>query len=383
MIAPFGFLAKNNSTTKSEFDYSNWKNWTPAEWLKWSNSKEYKDNYLNRRNPYLVKEGKLPFKIHEDEHPEDDPNPDVRSNSAIFMTLFKNPAKLTELTTTTTIEKEVTITAAPKVATSSTTTTTNPRDRHFSKPTVSPTKDPHYVYLGSSDRVKNAPLLGLSNEYIMKPENADTEKPRIGLMNSYDEGRYEFKPARFRQNNPILLAGSSLFGSNDPVSESMKSSRQTGGSSFPRPVNLENILIRSKNVSSDENPSSLGQFTNPTSYSDYIANLERLSGVPVIGNLANTPAASSPTGSATIQLRPPGPGRPSYHFSEGYVPPPYPYAAQPPSSPSAAQSQNAPSLYPPGPPSTPLAAPPLPEDKSSSTSTSTSGIKPLKFFCKG
>lgn len=376
MIDTFGFLAKNNSTTKSEFDYSNWKNWTPAEWLKWSNSKEYKDNYLNRRNPYLVKEGKLPFKIHDDEHPEDDPDPDVRNNPAIFMTLFKNPAKTTETTTT----EEVPITTAPKVAssTTSTTTTTNSRDQHFPKPTVSPTKNPHYVYNKSSDRSKNSPLFGLSNEYIVKQENTETEKPKTGLMNSFDEGRFEFRPARFRQNNPILLSGSSLFGSNNPVSESMKSSRQAGGPSFPNPVNLENILIRSKNVSSDESPSSLGQFTNPTSYSDYIANLERLSGVPVLGNLANTPAPATPSGSATIQLRPPGPGRPSYHFSEGYVPPPYPYAAQPQSSPSAGQPQNPPSFYPPGSPSAPPVAPPLPEDKSSSTSTSTSGMKQMK-----
>jgi hypothetical protein len=244
MITLFVFLAKNNSTTKSEFDYSNWKNWTPAEWLKWSDSQEYKDNFLNRRNPYLVKQGKLPFKIHEDQHPEDDPDPDVRSNSAIFKTLFKNPANLTATTAKTDASPvKVVVTVAPKAASSTTTTTTNPKDRHFSKPTLSPTKDPHYVYHGSLNRYKNSPLIGLFNEYIVNPENEDTDKPKIGLMNSFEEGRYKFRPARFRQNNPILLAGSSLLGSNDPVSESMKSSQQTGGSSIPR---LESILIQSK-----------------------------------------------------------------------------------------------------------------------------------------
>ena len=40
---------------KGEFDYENWKSWTPEEWIKWSNSKEYKDKYLNVLNPYKVR----------------------------------------------------------------------------------------------------------------------------------------------------------------------------------------------------------------------------------------------------------------------------------------------------------------------------------------
>jgi hypothetical protein len=37
-----------------------------------------KDNFLNPLNPYRVKEGKMPFKIYADEHPEDDPVMDAR-----------------------------------------------------------------------------------------------------------------------------------------------------------------------------------------------------------------------------------------------------------------------------------------------------------------
>jgi hypothetical protein len=228
---------------------------------------------------------------------------------------------------------------------------------HFPKPTVSPTKDPHYVYREYSGPSKNRnnQNIGLSNEYIIKKELTATDPP-TKIRNSFDEGRYEFRPSRFRQKEPILLSGSSLFGSS--VSDPVKSSRQTGGSNYPQAVNLENILIRSKNISSDGNPSSLGEFSNPTSYEDYIKNLERFSGLPVLGNLANTDPASgsAPATGTSFQIRPPGPGsRPSSHFSEGYAPPPFPFAPPPP----------------------PPASPP---DGSSSTSTSTSG-EIFNFFC--
>ena len=365
----FGFLAKsaatNNTSSKSEFDYSNWKNWSPDEWVRWSASKEYKESFLNPLNPYLVKEGKMPFKIHQDLNPDDDPVPDVRSNSAVFMTLFKNPAKRTETKNKDSEEKyleeevidekekeEKVIENEEMKITEERKEVTTDRTNHFPKPTVSPTKDPHYVYREYSGPSKNRnnQNLGLSSEYIIKKE-VTTEVP-TRIRNAFEEGRYEFRPSRFRQKEPILLSGSSLFGS---VSDPVKSSRQTGGSNYPQAVNLENILIRSKNISSDENPSSLGQFSNPTSYEDYIKNLERFSGLPVLGNLANSDP--SPATGTAFQIRPPGPGsRPSSHFSEGYVPPPFPFAPPPP--------QNS------------------PPDGSSSTSTSTSGKieKSVIFF---
>ena len=335
----FVFPAKAGS--ESEFDYSNWKAWTPADWLRWSSSKEYKDNYLNPLNPYLVKEGKRPFKVHPDLDPSDDPDPNVRNNAAVFLTLFKNPAAKTTNTPAKVESEEKEIV----------TTTENIHKAHkFSRPTVSPTKDPHYVYSGSGTRRRNGPLLGLSGEYlIISEEIATTEQPRTHL-NAFEEGRYEFKPSKLRQRNPVILAD--LFQENNPGNDLMKSSRQTGGAAYPKPVNLESILILSQNFTSDTNPASLGQFSNPTTYADYIANLEKLSGVPVLGNLENDPPRdSAPTGTA-FQIRPAGPGRPSAHFSEGYVPPALPFASQPPPPP-------------PQPPSVP--------DSSSSTSTSTSG----------
>ena len=58
---------KNQSIQeKTEFDYENWKSWTPEQWIKWSNSKEYKEKYLNVLNPYKAQEGYFPFKTYED-----------------------------------------------------------------------------------------------------------------------------------------------------------------------------------------------------------------------------------------------------------------------------------------------------------------------------
>lgn len=294
----------------------------------------------------------MPFKVHEDLDPNDNPVHDVRSQSAVFMTLFKNPAmrKSPDPTKSVTTDHEdhsdypVATTPEPRTtpkAPSSTETV------NFPKPTASPTKDPHYVY-------REAPLVsrknlagGISSEYIIRDNAAASEKPK--LKNAFEEGRYEFKPQRFRQRDPILLSGSSLFGSEEPI----KSSRQAGGSDQPQPVSLESILIRSRNTTGDESPSSLGQFSNPTTYEEYIKNLERFSGLPVIGNPANPSAGVTDPGTA-LNLRPPGPGRPSAHFSEGYSGPPFPLPYQ-------------------LPPTQPQQAPASPPDGSSSTSTSTSG----------
>ena len=43
---------KENGEEESQFDYENWKSWSPEEWIRWSNSKEYKEKYLNVLNPY-------------------------------------------------------------------------------------------------------------------------------------------------------------------------------------------------------------------------------------------------------------------------------------------------------------------------------------------
>ena len=35
-----------------DIDESKWKTWTPSDWLKWSQSKQYKDKYLDKLIPY-------------------------------------------------------------------------------------------------------------------------------------------------------------------------------------------------------------------------------------------------------------------------------------------------------------------------------------------
>ena len=51
---------------KSEFNYEDWKSWTPEQWIEWSNSKEYKEKYLNPLNAYKVDKEEFPFKTYED-----------------------------------------------------------------------------------------------------------------------------------------------------------------------------------------------------------------------------------------------------------------------------------------------------------------------------
>ena len=48
---PAGILFEEDEK-ESAFDYENWKSWSPEEWIRWSNSKEYKDKYLNVLNAY-------------------------------------------------------------------------------------------------------------------------------------------------------------------------------------------------------------------------------------------------------------------------------------------------------------------------------------------
>ena len=295
----------------------------------------------------------MPFKIHEDTNPYDNPVRDIRDQGVVVTTLFRNPAKKNNQTkqepngsrNNNSTNSDPSKDQIETRTTTAATVLTSTASQNFPKPTVSPTKDPYYIYREAAQIVgKRNPNAGISSEYLLRDNVAATEKPK--MKNAFDEGRYEFKPSRFRQTEPILLSGSSLFGNGEPT----KSARQAGGSGYPQPVNLENILIRSKNVSGDENPASLGQFSNPTTYEEYIKNLERISGVPVLGNPANPNQGVQPSGNA-FNLRPPGPGRPSAHFSEGYSAPPFPYQLPP--------SQASPPASPP--------------DGSSSTSTSTSG----------
>jgi hypothetical protein len=248
-----------------------------------------KDNFLNPLNPYRVKEGKMPFKIYADEHPEDDPVMDARQQSVIFTTLFRNPAakkvaakkaaakkaaadEPDTLAETTSVppeldelpqhlELESTLpppahghNPAEKSAESSRTT----ERPIFPRPTLSPTKDPHYIYRNPPARKDHFVL----SEYILghPGSGAGTEKPKI--RNAFEEGRYEFRPSRFRQRNPILVSGSALFGSEEQ--SQVKTSRQADDRPRqPQPVNLESILIRLKNVSGDEDPSRCQFYESP------------------------------------------------------------------------------------------------------------------------
>ncbi len=174
----------------------------------------------------------MPFKIHQDTNPNDDPPNDVRSQSVVFTTLFKNPAlrkdqRRQELNETVATDQgedpdTTTLPPAPTAAPARAATTARTGAQNFPKPTVSPTKDPHYVYKESPLISRRHPDGGVSGEYIVRSNAGASEKPK--MKNAYEEGRYEFKPSRFRQRDPILLSGSSLFGNDEPV----KASRQAG-----------------------------------------------------------------------------------------------------------------------------------------------------------
>ena len=58
-----GTLPIPEKDDKSEFDYENWKSWSSEEWIRWANSKEYKEKYLNPLNAYS---DSVPFKTYED-----------------------------------------------------------------------------------------------------------------------------------------------------------------------------------------------------------------------------------------------------------------------------------------------------------------------------
>ena len=60
---PAGILFEEEDEKESEFDYENWKSWSSEEWIRWANSKEYKEKYLNPLNAYS---DSVPFKTYED-----------------------------------------------------------------------------------------------------------------------------------------------------------------------------------------------------------------------------------------------------------------------------------------------------------------------------
>ena len=202
----------------------------------------------------------MPFKIHEDTNPYDNPVRDIRDQGVVVTTLFRNPAKKNNQTkqepngsrNNNSTNSDPSKDQIETRTTTAATVLTSTASQNFPKPTVSPTKDPYYIYREAAQIVgKRNPNAGISSEYLLRDNVAATEKPK--MKNAFDEGRYEFKPSRFRQTEPILLSGSSLFGNGEPT----KSARQAGGSGYPQPVNLENILIRSKNTSRTLNGSAV------------------------------------------------------------------------------------------------------------------------------
>jgi hypothetical protein len=210
----------------------------------------------------------MPFKIYADEHPEDDPVMDARQQSVIFTTLFKNPAakkvaadEPDTLAETTSVPPE--LEEQPKNLELESTLPPpahghNPAEKNaeslwtterpiFPRPTLLQTKDPHYIYRDPPARKDHFVL----SEYILGHPGSGSGSKRPKIRNAFEEGRFVFRPSRFRQRNPILVSGWALFGSEEQ--SQVKTSRQADERPRqPQPVNLESILIQSKNVSGDK-----------------------------------------------------------------------------------------------------------------------------------
>ena len=232
---------KEKNSTK--FDYANWKSWSPETWLQWSNSKEYKDKYLNVLNPYRKEQ---PFQTYEDINSA---SLDYRDNQPVYLSesyvgkivqaqVEQDAAALEEN------EEEA---GAETIANDRNIGKLPPRT-YFPPPTYSPTKDPFYLH---NDKSKTKiGIQGISNEYIYTRPGSGVARARKvediqDRQLSYNQG------AQVKAVNPVDL----LLKTGDD------SSRVDTASAF-----------------NDEQGSQ--EFTIP--YSNYIKNLISKSGQPLL-----------------------------------------------------------------------------------------------------
>ena len=177
----------------SEFDYENWKSWTPEQWIKWSNSKEYKEKYLNVLNPYKAHEGHFPFKTYED---LDGPVLDYRDSQPVYLSESQVDKLINEQKIKDADEiieyQDYNDPPEEEVTEVDKTTTSNPLppETYFPKPTtISPDHlDPFYIHTKNyKHRNKQTNIAVISDEYIYQK---DEKSARQDLQISPDDFRY-------------------------------------------------------------------------------------------------------------------------------------------------------------------------------------------------
>lgn len=239
----------NNS---SEFDYSDWKNWSPETWLKWSKSKEYKEKYLNVLNPYRKEPA---YKIHNNTGEDFMSTKDYRDNQPVYLSedYAKQMIKEQEdhdLTDTQSGEREESVWQALNRTSVAKTPQLPPRT-YFPKPTYSPTKDPFYLHHPHVSR--KGSIKGISNEYIYasRPQARRVEEKPIN------------RERQLRDNSPLDVV--------NPVDLLLKTSEDS--------TRIENTPSGGQNAQHTNQ-----EFTIP--YSNYIKNLISKSGAPILEPVA-------------------------------------------------------------------------------------------------
>jgi len=283
---------------------TDWKSWTPADWIRWSESPAYKATFLNPLRPYLFKEGKRPSAS-----PDDDPSLklDARHRGTL-LTPFLNPATQNLGSDQKTDNEEEVL--------------------RRTNPTFSPTQDSHYIY---QMRTKKQPaLLSDAPFWTQKksPENLESSTSRR-IRNEYlvqgsSQRKSSLPPEIAAEQRDFQKVRAQTLRILDESGLPKKDVRQGEN----RPIRLEELLVRKNNVPASPGIPGSGQFAPPVSYTDYLATLERISGLPVVGHLEREPGPS--INRSDIQIRP------NLHFSEGYAPSSAPFQFLPPSSPQEA-----------------------------------------------
>ena len=227
-----------NQSESSEFDYANWKNWSPETWLQWSNSKEYKDKYLNVLNPYRKEQ---PFQTYEDLE-----SLDYRDSQPVYLSESYAQKVVQEQVKKDQINHQpmaVPQDHRPNENLSTQNKSKLPPRTYFPRPTQSPTPDPFYIH---NDH-KEQGIQGISNEYLY------TKYPVAKVARKVEEKKED------RQ----------LEYSSDPI----------------RAVNPVDLLLKtdtdeSRLENNGQQPTNNNEFTIP--YSNYIKNLISKSGQPVL-----------------------------------------------------------------------------------------------------
>ena len=276
-----GTLPKPQWQKESEFDYENWKSWTPETWIKWANSKEYKDKYLNVLNPYKVQEGIAPdFKVYED---LDGPVLNFKESQSVYIAeneynrLVEEQKNLDEFKESLEYKDYEDVDESIIEAKKGDTEKDDllPAETFLPKPTASPTKDPYYYRTKSQYITRKGPIGGISEEYIYKNKASKKSRQDSRIPENYD--------LRYRQKSPI-----------DIDSARLKDRQIPAGA--VEAVNPEDFLLKTSDtdnrqsqqesldfVSNNSGPNT--EFTIP--YSNYIKNLIDRSGQPILAPLSN------------------------------------------------------------------------------------------------